>query len=79
MFVERRYESTQGHAISCHVDNSSTLLLHVLTIPRLGGGDQIYNDGIRVGGPLREWTDIPIPKKRRNYPFNEDLRKKCDE
>ncbi|KAA8566871.1 hypothetical protein EYC84_009970 [Monilinia fructicola] len=44
----------------------------------LGGGDQIYNDGIRVSGPLRPWTDIGNPKKRREYPFPEDLRKDCD-
>ncbi|KAG4440013.1 hypothetical protein IFR05_004527 [Cadophora sp. M221] len=45
----------------------------------LGGGDQIYNDGIRVGGPLREWTDISNPHKRKEYPFPESLRKRCDE
>ncbi|KAE9376832.1 hypothetical protein N431DRAFT_331192 [Stipitochalara longipes BDJ] len=44
----------------------------------LGGGDQIYNDGIRVHGPLRPWTDIGNPKKRRDYPFPEQLRKDCD-
>ncbi|KAI9644582.1 hypothetical protein NHQ30_006603 [Ciborinia camelliae] len=45
----------------------------------LGGGDQIYNDGIRVHGPLRPWTDIGNPKKRRDYPFPEKLRRDCDE
>ncbi|KAI3318399.1 hypothetical protein HD806DRAFT_526339 [Xylariaceae sp. AK1471] len=45
----------------------------------LGGGDQIYNDGIRVAGPLREWTSIGNPKKRREYPFPETLRKACDD
>ncbi|CAG8953495.1 hypothetical protein HYFRA_00010245 [Hymenoscyphus fraxineus] len=45
----------------------------------LGGGDQIYNDGIRVNGPLRPWTDIGNPKKRREFPFPESLRKDCDE
>lgn len=45
----------------------------------LGGGDQIYNDGIRVSGPLREWTEIGNPKKRRDYPFPETLRKACDD
>ncbi|KAI1816954.1 hypothetical protein GGS20DRAFT_134541 [Poronia punctata] len=45
----------------------------------IGGGDQIYNDGIRVGGPLREWTSIGNPKKRREYPFSEKLRKECDD
>ncbi len=49
--------------------------LHVM----IGGGDQIYNDGIRVSGPLREWTDIGNPKKRRDYPFPESLRKACDD
>lgn len=45
----------------------------------LGGGDQIYNDGIRVNGPLRPWTDIGNPKKRREYPFSEQLRTECDD
>lgn len=45
----------------------------------IGGGDQIYNDGIRVSGPLREWTGIGNPKKRRDYPFPETLRQACDD
>ncbi|KAK0392276.1 hypothetical protein NLU13_1772 [Sarocladium strictum] len=45
----------------------------------VGGGDQIYNDGIRVNGPLRPWTDIKNPKKRREYPFPEKLRAECDD
>lgn len=48
--------------------------LHVM----VGGGDQIYNDGVRVNGPLKVWTDIGNPKKRRDYPFNEKLRAECD-
>lgn len=45
----------------------------------IGGGDQIYNDNIRVSGPLKEWTAIHNPVKRREYPFGEDLRARCDE
>jgi hypothetical protein len=45
----------------------------------LGGGDQIYNDGIRVNGPLRQWTDIRSPKKRSEFPFPESLRAQCDD
>ena len=45
----------------------------------IGGGDQIHNDGVRVDGPLRPWTDIGSPHKRRHFPFNEELRAKCDE
>ncbi|RDA89546.1 hypothetical protein CP533_3756 [Ophiocordyceps camponoti-saundersi (nom. inval.)] len=45
----------------------------------VGGGDQIYNDGIRVDGPLRRWTDIGNPKKRAMYPFTEELRAECDD
>ena len=45
----------------------------------IGGGDQIYNDGVRVEGPLKAWTDIANPKKRRDFPFNEELRQKCDD
>jgi hypothetical protein len=53
--------------------------MHLLIGGRLGGGDQIYNDGIRVNGPLREWTDIGNPMKRREFPFTEETRRKCDE
>ncbi|KAF2103200.1 hypothetical protein NA57DRAFT_63840 [Rhizodiscina lignyota] len=45
----------------------------------IGGGDQIYNDGVRVNGPLQPWTDIGNPKKRREYPFPEYLRAECDD
>jgi hypothetical protein len=45
----------------------------------IGGGDQIYNDGVRVDGPLKEWTAISNPHKRRDYPFGEQLRADCDE
>ncbi|KAI0098765.1 hypothetical protein GGR51DRAFT_537409 [Nemania sp. FL0031] len=57
------------------VRNHARAPFHVM----IGGGDQIYNDGIRVAGPLREWTEIGNPKKRRDYPFPETLRKACDD
>lgn len=44
----------------------------------IGGGDQIYNDSVRVKGPLKGWTDIANPRKRREYPFDERLRAACD-
>ncbi len=46
---------------------------------RIGGGDQIYNDGIRVSGPLKEWSNIANPKKRKDHPFPESLRQECDD
>ncbi|KAL4751521.1 hypothetical protein BDW72DRAFT_92187 [Aspergillus terricola var. indicus] len=45
----------------------------------IGGGDQIYNDGIRVDGPLKEWTSISNPHKRRTHSFDNNLRAACDE
>ncbi|KAE8828772.1 hypothetical protein PTNB85_07960 [Pyrenophora teres f. teres] len=45
----------------------------------IGGGDQIYNDGVRVDGPLKPWTDIGNPHKRREYPFDRKMRDECDE
>ena len=48
--------------------------LHVM----IGGGDQIYNDSIRVSGPLRAWCDIRDPLKRQKYEFTEELRAQCD-
>ncbi|RYP70402.1 hypothetical protein DL771_005523 [Monosporascus sp. 5C6A] len=55
--------------------NHARAPIHVM----IGGGDQIYSDGIRVDGPLREWTEISNPKKRRDYPFPETLRRACDD
>lgn len=57
--------------IRCHAKTP----FHVM----IGGGDQIYNDSIRVSGPLREWTAIGNPKKRRDFPFTEKLRAACDD
>ncbi|KAJ9157812.1 Transcription factor [Pleurostoma richardsiae] len=45
----------------------------------VAGGDQCYCDGIRVEGPLRQWTEIANPKKRREYPFSQALRAACDD
>ena len=45
----------------------------------IGGGDQIYNDSVRLDGPLNEWTLINNPKKRRDYHFDHDIRAKCDQ
>ncbi|KAF1838136.1 hypothetical protein BDW02DRAFT_53827 [Decorospora gaudefroyi] len=45
----------------------------------IGGGDQIYNDSVRVDGPLKPWTDISSPHKRREFPFDENMRQACDE
>ena len=45
----------------------------------IGGGDQIYNDSIRVDGPLKAWTAIGNPEKRRKYPFGEQMRSDCDQ
>ncbi|KAJ5909091.1 hypothetical protein N7495_001773 [Penicillium taxi] len=45
----------------------------------VGGGDQIYNDGIRVDGPLKAWTSIGNPHKRRNYDFDNQMRADCDD
>ena len=32
----------------------------------------------QVDGPLQHWTSIANPKKRRDYPFDEQLRAECD-
>ena len=44
----------------------------------IGGGDQIYNDGVRVDGPLKQWAAIGNPKKRGDHPFDDKLRVECD-
>jgi len=33
---------------------------------------------LQVNGPLKQWTDIGIPMKRREFPFPESLRRDCD-
>lgn len=45
----------------------------------IGGGDQIYNDGIRVSGPLKSWADMKNPVKRRRYPWTQALDDEVDE
>ncbi|KAF1810417.1 hypothetical protein P152DRAFT_421002 [Eremomyces bilateralis CBS 781.70] len=45
----------------------------------IGGGDQIYQDGVRVEGPLNMWSNMANPHKRREYPFGEQMRLECDE
>ncbi|KAK5168282.1 uncharacterized protein LTR77_006851 [Saxophila tyrrhenica] len=45
----------------------------------IGGGDQIYNDSVRTDGPLKPWTAIGNPRKRREFPFDEDMRARCDQ
>lgn len=45
----------------------------------VGGGDQIYNDSVRVDGPLRAWTEIGNPRRRREHPFDAKMRNECDE
>jgi hypothetical protein len=45
----------------------------------IGGGDQIYNDGVRVDGPLKPWTALHSPHHRRKFPFDEKMRADCDE
>ena len=49
--------------------------IHVM----IGGGDQLYNDGVRVDGPLKAWTDIGNPQKRRKFPFDKSMRRACDD
>lgn len=45
----------------------------------IGGGDQIYNDSVRVSGPLKPWTDEGNRHKRREFPFDHKMRADCDE
>ncbi|KAA8652220.1 uncharacterized protein ATNIH1004_001124 [Aspergillus tanneri] len=45
----------------------------------IGGGDQLYNDGIRVTGPLKPWTAISNPHKRRTHSFDNAMRAACDD
>lgn len=45
----------------------------------IGGGDQVYSDSVGAEGPLKGWTSIHNPHKRRNYQFDERLRSECDD
>lgn len=45
----------------------------------VGGGDQIYNDSVGVDGPLKEWSNMTNPVKRRTHEFSADLRVRCDD
>ncbi|KAL6232230.1 hypothetical protein BDW75DRAFT_218203 [Aspergillus navahoensis] len=39
----------------------------------IGGGDQIYNDGVYTSGPLLEWTKIKDPQERLEYQCTSQL------
>lgn len=45
----------------------------------VGGGDQIYNDGICVNGFFCFWVNIGNLKKCREYLFLEKFRVECDD
>ncbi|KAI9767188.1 MAG: hypothetical protein M1840_005787 [Geoglossum simile] len=82
------FHSCNGFSVGTDVDAWAGLTLwnDVLRIHKLkpfhvmiGGGDQIYNDGIRVEGPLRHWAEEENPRQRRVHPFGEQLRQDCDD
>ena len=82
------FHSCNGFSVGTDVDawNGPALWNDVLRVHEkkpfhvmIGGGDQIYNDYVRSEGPLRKWTDIANPNRRRDYPFDESLRAACDE
>lgn len=45
----------------------------------IGGGDQIYNDRIRVTGPLKPWAGLVSPTKKRTYEWTAKLDGDTDE
>lgn len=82
------FHSCNGFSVGTDVDawNGPVLWKDVLRVHEkkpfhvmIGGGDQIYNDYVRSEGPLRAWTNIGNPKRRRDYPFDEKLRAACDD
>jgi len=82
------FHSCNGFSVGTDVDawNGPALWNDVLRVHgkkpfhvMIGGGDQIYNDYVRSEGPLKAWTDISNPRRRRDYPFDEQLRAACDE
>jgi hypothetical protein len=83
------FHSCNGFSVSVDEDEWSgpALWNDVLSVHKerpfhvmIGGGDQIYNDNIRIApGPLADWTSIKNPRRRRDYKFSEELRLKCDE
>ncbi|KIW03357.1 uncharacterized protein PV09_05565 [Verruconis gallopava] len=82
------FHSCNGFSVGTDVDawNGPALWNDVLRMHEqqpfhvmIGGGDQIYNDGVRVDGPLKPWTNISNPKKRRDFLFSEEMRRQCDE
>ncbi|KAH0538640.1 hypothetical protein FGG08_004777 [Glutinoglossum americanum] len=82
------FNSCNGFSVGTDVDAWAGLTLwnDVLRIHKrkpfhvmIGGGDQLYNDHIRVDGPLREWAEEKSPHQRRIHPFDEQLRQGCDD
>lgn len=81
------FHSCNGFSVGTDLDHwQGPLLWHdVLRLHQqrpfhvmIGGGDQIYNDSVRVDGPLRAWTDITNPQKRRAHLFPNKMRDECD-
>ncbi|PSS32188.1 hypothetical protein PHLCEN_2v2061 [Hermanssonia centrifuga] len=40
----------------------------------VGGGDQLYCDGIVREPEMQNWVSTKLPEKKRNYPLTEDMR-----
>lgn len=40
----------------------------------VGGGDQLYCDGIVREPEMQEWVGTKIPEKKKNYPLTEEMR-----
>ncbi|KAH8109595.1 hypothetical protein DFH11DRAFT_1627141 [Phellopilus nigrolimitatus] len=45
----------------------------------IGGGDQVYSDGVRTLGPLKGGASNPSPRKRAKMPVTPQLGKELDE
>lgn len=40
----------------------------------VGGGDQLYCDGIVREPEMQDWVSTKLPDKKRNYPLSEEMR-----
>ncbi|KAI5119331.1 hypothetical protein M0805_000561 [Coniferiporia weirii] len=48
--------------------------LHVM----IGGGDQVYSDGVRSTGPLEKWASDPSPRRKAKMEPTRELKKELD-
>ncbi|KAI5119330.1 hypothetical protein M0805_000560 [Coniferiporia weirii] len=80
------FHSCNGFSLGVNEDVKPVLWKDVLRVHEqtplhvmIGGGDQVYSDGVRTKGPLKEWASDPSPRKKARMETTPELEKDLDE